>query len=587
MDKLKAAFGDSPDFQQVLGLVYSDILEFHQRAYKMFRRKSWHIWFAFDWGLFERRFKSIIQRLASHCDLLDKEAAATHFLEMKILRDKRQLEEECYEEERNNQLTRETLTWLSAEEDAQEDFLLHRLADQRQTDACDWILDETVIRTWLDDDLDDQIVWVTGIPGAGKTFLCSLVVQKSELLDNRSTVYFFCGHKSPATDESASVLRTLAVQLLRQNLDLGPLIHQAFLQKGAGPSSSTAKKVLKELLVSSKPLRILLDGIDEWSPAAQRETLKLLGEVQKHGGENSKLLVFSRREPSISKAIPRKVHLHIGTQSAIGLSRYIDASTEDLRERFPEFASEVWTRFNVGMRSKANGMFLWVRLVKVMLEGCSSEEDFESQIVMLPDGLDEAYNRILTGLQKLDLRRKERALRVLYWICGAFRPVKIDEVVDGVALKPGQSSLNSKTRSQNPQRDILDLLAPMLEKTSHGTLDVVHFSVKEYLLDVQSGPFVDSSKAHCDITFSCLINLTSALVLVPSLSGPTTDTDTEKLVVSGSFGLHLYAHRYWMEHLKAYLDTLQGPDAVNASLLTALSEFCTVLKGRGSTHTVP
>jgi len=157
LDKLKAAFGDSADFQQVLGLIYSDILQFHQRAYKMFRRKGWHVWFAFDWGLFERRFKSILQRLASHCDLLDKEAAATHFLEMKGMLEKRQLEEECYEKQRNIQLTIETLGWLSADEDAQEEFL-HRLSDQRQLGTCDWILSQNQVSDWLGDDDHESTV---------------------------------------------------------------------------------------------------------------------------------------------------------------------------------------------------------------------------------------------------------------------------------------------------------------------------------------------------------------------------------------------------------------------------------------------
>ena len=39
-DKLSAAFKDDRDFQQVLGQFYEDILEFHRRAYKFFRRRG-------------------------------------------------------------------------------------------------------------------------------------------------------------------------------------------------------------------------------------------------------------------------------------------------------------------------------------------------------------------------------------------------------------------------------------------------------------------------------------------------------------------------------------------------------------------
>jgi hypothetical protein len=37
-DRLSTALRDSPDFQQVIAVVYSDILEFHRQAYKFFRR---------------------------------------------------------------------------------------------------------------------------------------------------------------------------------------------------------------------------------------------------------------------------------------------------------------------------------------------------------------------------------------------------------------------------------------------------------------------------------------------------------------------------------------------------------------------
>lgn len=38
-DRLHTAFGDDPNFKVVLGMVYTDILEFHRRAYKFFRRR--------------------------------------------------------------------------------------------------------------------------------------------------------------------------------------------------------------------------------------------------------------------------------------------------------------------------------------------------------------------------------------------------------------------------------------------------------------------------------------------------------------------------------------------------------------------
>ncbi len=579
LDKLKAAFGDSADFQQVLGLIYSDVLEFHQRAYKMFRRKGWHVWFMFDWGLFERRFKSILQRLASHCDLLDKEAAATHYLEMKGMWEKRKIEEESYEKQRNNQLTVETLGWLSADEDAQEEFL-HRLPDQRQLGTCDWILSETQVTNWLGDDDRESTVWLSGIPGAGKSFLCSLVVQNSEIHPDRSTIYYFCGERPSGKDAATALLRTLAVQLLRQNLELAPLIHQAFVQQGQGRSAPTIKKILKEIVCSVKASRMVLDGIDEWDHTAQRDTLKALFELQKHGGNKCKLLVSSRKEPSIGKFMPQKAHMDINMQSVEGLHRYIRSNTEELRDRFPDFAPSIWGRVSQNLQDRAQGMFLWVRLVKTMLEDCSSQGEFELAIEQLPHGLDEAYGRILSRLTQLSPILRERALKVLFWVCIAYRSVSIHEVVDGIALKPGQTQLCPKNISQNPDRDILELCAPLLEKTQKGTLDLVHFSAKEYLLHMHSGPFIDASEAHFNIAYSCIVNLKYALVLVPSLSGLATETDIERSTVTGAYGLHSYAHQYWAEHLAEHFSRVQDLDNRSLKLMGALDGLSRVLKGQ-------
>ncbi|KAL8631318.1 hypothetical protein Q9189_003001 [Teloschistes chrysophthalmus] len=587
IDKLKSAFGDDADFKQVLGLIYSDILDFHQRAYRMFRRKGWHLLFAIHWGFFERRFKSIIQSLAMHCDLLDKEAAATHFLEMKDMREKRKLEEDSFEEQTKNQFAREALRWLSAEEDSQEEFL-HRLSDQRLIGTCDWILDEPEVMGWMEDNESNPTVWVTGKPGSGKSHSSSLIVQHSETKKDRSTLYFFCGSRPfDPKDASTLLIRTVTVQLLRQNLDLAPLIHQDFLQKGLGPSGPTIRKVLKEILSTVTNVRIILDGIDEWGQTAQQDTLKILAELQRQGGNQCKLLVSSRKEPLIAKHLPQKLHVHITGQTAAGLHCYIQSSVESLREQFADLPPSIFGKLQRNLVDKANGMFLWVRLVMNMMEACSSEIEFDEAIEQLPDGLDEAYGRILSRLTALDPRSRERALNILYWTCISYRLMSIDEVTDGIALKPGQRELCARNRSRNPDRDILELCAPLLEKSERGILDMVHFSAKEYLLNLQSGPFVDMSEAHFHIAFSCVANLTSARVLVPSL-GKLAETDIERAVVTGSYGLHLYAHQYWADHVTTYLGRLHESDAQNLKvLIEAMEHLSIVLKGHSSDNAEP
>ena len=577
MDRLKTTFGDTPEFQQILGLIYNDIIEFHQRAYKMFRRKTWHIWFALDWGLFQRRFKSILSRLASHCDLLDKEAASIHFMEMKAMRDKRVLEEESFEQQRQLQMIQDIFKWLSAAEESQEEYL-HRLSDHRQQDTCDYIFSEPRMSSWLDSETGPNVIWMTGIPGAGKSFLCTSIIQSLQSRHDQSTLYFFCGNRSAEKSDCGWVLQTLAYQLLQQNRDLCSVVHQAYIAKGSSKSSPALKRVLKDILVTVKASRIVLDGIDECEDNIQRDVISSLIDVQNSVGASCKILVSSRDEPLIKKSINRKEHISLDGKNTQSVNIYIRYQLSELKIGYPHTTDDFWDKIEHKLQDKAKGMFLWVRLVFGMLQAEISESGLEDAVDKLPDGLDKAYGRILSRIQVRDGRWKDRVFRILFWVCLAYRPVSIHEVADGITLKPDQTVLNKKTRPGNLDGSIVESCAPLLERSANGTLDLIHFSAKEYLLHAQSGPFVDQVQAHFHIALSCVINLNSALDVVPRYNNGRQESDFENSVVQAAYGLQAYGHQYWAEHTVAYLDSITDLDEQALTLVQQLHIFSRACK---------
>ena len=580
LDRLKATFPEDNNFNQVVGLIYSDIIEFHRRAYKFFRRKAWHIWFAFDWGLFERRFKLILQRLALHDDLLDKEAAAAHFFEMKQFRDKRQLEEDAFERQRQHQMAQDVFRWLSAAEDQQEDHL-HRISDSRQPKTCDWILEDPRMRPWIEDDGGDAILWMNGIPGAGKSFLCSLIIQNLQSQQHLSTLYYFCSHKLCSETTCAVMLRTLAIQLLQQNLDMAPLVHQAYLQKLSNKSSPAIRTLLIGLLPSSKVARIVIDGMDEISHATQQDLIKNLIEIQKNVDPSCKLLVSSRDEPQIQKSLSTKNLLSLGGKTVESIGLFIKDRMKGLQEFIPEIDAELVRIAEKQLQEKAKGMFLYVRLVTDMLKDQMSKFGFEDAINQLPEGLDEVFFfRLLVIVDLLYTLLRQRAFSILYWVCAARRPILLHEVADGIVLHPSQKALNRRTRSNNPKRDIIEFCAPLLEMLKDGVLDLVHFSAKEYLIHEHSGPFVDLAKAHLSIALSCAINLKSCLDLVPCHGNGISEEELESRVVQGYYGLQSYGQEFWAEHVLVYLEKVRDQDGVSRELISALEAFSQVWKHR-------
>ena len=576
VDKLKAIFQKDTDFNRVCALIYSDILEFNRRTYKFFRRKAWHVWFAFDWGLFERRFKLILARLSSHRDALDKEAAAAHFVEMKRYIDQRQDEHETFELRRQSQMAREVLEWLADSEGCQEEYL-HKLSDDRQPGTCNWILEESQTRSWIEEDCGTGRLWITGIPGAGKSFLCTLVIQHLQTRKDRSTLYYFCGQQSSGPVACVNILRTLIVQLLRQNLEMTPLVHEAFLQKITQNSSPAIRKMFIQILPNVKPAYILIDGIDELRPAMQQEVLKYLIDIQKQADYPCRLLVFSREEPQIKKFLHGN-HIKLEGRTAEGLILYIDSKVKELHSEHPELEDDLLSRIKERLSNKAIGMFLWVRLVVAMLKSRGSVADIEHAIEELPEGLDEAYRRVLDRIEQLETHLRQRVFNIFYWLCVAQRPVTVHEVADGIALHTGQTVLNRRNRINNTDRDIVEICAPLLERSHTGVVNLVHFSAKEYMLHSQSGPFVDQIQAHLAVLVSSCINLTACLDLVPGYLRAATDTELESRVVQGNYGLYGYGSEFWIEHLITYFARIDNIDAESMSLIGVLNRFSQACK---------
>jgi hypothetical protein len=136
------------------------------------------------------------------------------------------------------------------------------------------------------------------------------------------------------------------------------------------------------------------------------------------------------------------------------------------------------------------GMFLWVRLVVEELRNCFSDWDLEEKANSLPKGLDEAYvlfypsyevqYRFITSYGRIlerIMKGSSVAIRILEWIACSYRPLRAYEILDGIAFKPGCTSLNSRTKVH---RGVLNLCRPLIEDGPSDTLEFVHFSAKRY-----------------------------------------------------------------------------------------------------------
>lgn len=188
-DRLSDAYRDHPDFQRVLALVYSDIMEFHRQAYKFFKRSGmyillllgkmlmrpgWKCFFNSLWGRFDARFNCVLKNLSRHADLVDREANAFSITEMMHMRQEAMEETTKKERERSAHQLAAVLAWLNLDhaphcgQQYQED-MLDRLTNDCHPGTSEWIVAHQKTRTWMNSNRGHSTLWITGKPGSGKT----------------------------------------------------------------------------------------------------------------------------------------------------------------------------------------------------------------------------------------------------------------------------------------------------------------------------------------------------------------------------------------------------------------------------------
>jgi hypothetical protein len=166
-DRLGEALKNDPNFQAVLAVFYSDILEFHRRAYRFFRARAWKRLFNTTWGSFDVRFAAILTSLRRHAKLIDKEANAYDIAAAQEWRQSYFEDVHKTEDNRLKDRFEKVLHWLDVKNYIQDDDL-DRLTDKCYEGTSQWFVEHVKAKTWTATNGKDPILWVTGIPGSGE-----------------------------------------------------------------------------------------------------------------------------------------------------------------------------------------------------------------------------------------------------------------------------------------------------------------------------------------------------------------------------------------------------------------------------------
>jgi len=380
-DILAVALKDHPDFQQVLATVYCDILEFHRRAYRVFRASSWARFFDSSWARFDFCFAAILDDLKRHADLVDKEANAFSMLSLQQLRQQCVDDVAKREQQALDKQFESTLAWLDVREYDQEDRI-RNLSARCHPGTSDWLFDHVRYCKWRSGSSASALLWVHGIPGSGmcceahawrarlmglllgKSVLAAQVVKCLQTNDSCTVAYHVYSHHGDENDRAGTVLRSLTRQVVRQRRDFASLIYGDYLLKGREASTHTLRELIVTLASGMSDLCVVVDGLNECEDAEMRDTLLTLTTLsaKKQAAVNScKVLVFSTDIPNIGKAFKKAPSISLNAEKAAidnAIRIFIHDKFEELRlDRDDSQAFEgLFTDLEQQMIAKAQGL---------------------------------------------------------------------------------------------------------------------------------------------------------------------------------------------------------------------------------------
>lgn len=168
-----------------------------------------------------------------------------------------------------------------------------------------WLTGSPKFKSWLE--CPGSNMWLSGIPGAGKTVLAGSVVQEalthSDTVDGIGVAFFFCDYKNSITWNPTNILGAIASQLARQKSEAFAILEAYYVNlhpsKGLEKTPDAVELRAKIGQMSKVFTRtiIILDGLDECGDFTE-EVVEFLFELATDY-DNISMALFSRDHENI------------------------------------------------------------------------------------------------------------------------------------------------------------------------------------------------------------------------------------------------------------------------------------------------
>lgn len=462
-------------------------------------------------------------------------------------------------------------TWLAPEDRV----LAHlaentsQLAHEREEMTCLWM--NPYLTRFLKS--DKHTLAFTGAPGAGKTVLASVIVDR--LQDHiggvtYQSLFVPINARIPAETTPIAIAKTILFQLFEKrigNVELLRILHEAYEISKRTTNTEDYENILWNALehalgaplARAKDLVIVVDGIDEAS-CGEAPLLQKLIAATAHG-INVNLITLGAEKPQNAGNV---------MQVSISGDRIADDISTVVRGHFTQskapgtksFLSmdEMEQETLVDQISEAScGSFLWAKLCTKRARLEHTPDALRKVVDTLVKGKPTIADFVLHSVQSPDVT--EEAKHMLLWLATADRPLLTRELIALASIQPEQQTVTER------KVDIRQVLKPLISLVfiQDGQVYLRHGLIRTAVLDVFSkGKLIPTIKdRHTDLVTRLLVYIKHS---VPEQHEPSLDP-LDGRDVSPRVRTHPlldFAVRYWPRHLQQTTTFTTGGNAPTA-----------------------
>lgn len=204
----------------------------------------------------------------------------------------------------------------------------------RSVPGCEeWLLVDTYFCEWQGgvnnaNNRPTVWLWLHGIPGSGKTYLCGAAIDHLRQTLKKQTLFVFLSCANNANQTALSVLQSFVFQAAEDDIDLQAVLNDATERELRG-NTGYVLDLFKTWLLGAGPTFCVIDGLDEMDRSERQILLQRLDELTKACSE-LRLLICSQSEADISRVLERKAAgIQVNKRNSGSIQAYINTRSDN------------------------------------------------------------------------------------------------------------------------------------------------------------------------------------------------------------------------------------------------------------------